>query len=204
MVHRRTNALPNRWGRTTEGEAPFDAETGFTVWELSARAAARVNLVPSGKGFQPFQWPYDEIVAEERARVDLHEPLPGEENIFEDIEEEFVGQDPSPFDRPESVGGSGSPPSSGFPGGRRGHQATGSTSSVGGAPSTPSRRGEGMTSSPLHPASGSGGPGSGGRGSGSSQRGRGTASSPRQDPNSPLSPSAGKGRGHGAGQNSPN
>ncbi|KAH7088453.1 hypothetical protein FB567DRAFT_591847 [Paraphoma chrysanthemicola] len=189
MVHRRTNALPNRWVRTTEGEARYDAEMGFTVWELGAGAARRVNLVGDSR-FEPFQWQIAEVQDEERARVARHELLPGEENIFDDVEEEYIGQDPSPFDSP-FLGKTSSPSS----GGARGHRTMGSTSSAG-IPQTPSRRGNDQTSSPLNASSSPGGRGTG------TQLDRGVGSSPRQGPSSPMSPSAGKGR-RGGGPSSP-
>jgi hypothetical protein len=86
LVHRRTQPPPARWIRCTEQEAHYDAETGFTVWELGARAGRRVDLLTGRDGrvqFVPFQWQMDEIVAEEQARVARHEPTPGEEDILE-------------------------------------------------------------------------------------------------------------------------
>ncbi|KAH7077903.1 hypothetical protein BKA63DRAFT_593188 [Paraphoma chrysanthemicola] len=172
MVHRRTNALPNRWVRTTEGEARYDAEMGFTVWELGAGTARRVNLV-EGSRLEPFQWQIAEVQEEERSRVARHELLPGEENIFDDVEEEYIGQDSSPFDSP--FVSKTSSPSPGFAG----------------DPQTLSRRGNDQKSSPPNPSSSIGGRGFG------SYPGRNVGSSPRQGPSSPMSPSAGKGRSSG-------
>jgi len=82
LVHRRINAAPNKWVRTTLDEARYDAQTGFSVWEIGARASRRVNLVKGGQ-FQPFQWAYFQIEQEERRRVENREHLGGEENILD-------------------------------------------------------------------------------------------------------------------------
>jgi hypothetical protein len=86
LVHRRTQPSSSRWARCTEQEARYDAETGFTVWELGARAGRLVDLLTGRDGrpqFVPFQWQLDEVIAEERARIARHEPIPGEEDILE-------------------------------------------------------------------------------------------------------------------------
>ncbi|KAF2828597.1 hypothetical protein CC86DRAFT_404500 [Ophiobolus disseminans] len=169
IVHRRINPVPNKWVRTTFDEARFDAQTGFSVWEVGARASRRVNLVKGTLEFQPYQWQNLQIEQEERRRVANREPLGGEENILDGVEEEYVGQDPAVFDSPERK----SPPSR-YSLDSRGQNPGASP----GAPSTPRRRGGDQRSSPLNPNSG---------GSGGSRGGRG------QGPRSPGSPSVGRG-----------
>lgn len=85
LVNRRVGDGP-RWVRENLGEARCDAEDGYTVWELGARAGRRVKLMTSTDGrarFVPFQWQIDQVVAEERSRAARHEPLAGEEDILD-------------------------------------------------------------------------------------------------------------------------
>lgn len=83
LVHRRA---PNQWIRCTEQEAQYEADTGYTVWELGTGPGRRVNLLAGKDGrtrFLPFDWQYDHVVAEERARVERREPIPGEEDLLD-------------------------------------------------------------------------------------------------------------------------
>lgn len=60
----------------------MDAQTGFTVWELSPSGNQRVALAKATSGALPFEWQIAQVVDEERRRVERHEYLPGDEDIL--------------------------------------------------------------------------------------------------------------------------
>lgn len=86
LAHRRNQTAPySKWVRCTQGEARYEAETGYHVYELGAENARRVNLL-AGQPKPAWDSAADrqlrEIGEEEVARIYRHESLAGE-NLME-------------------------------------------------------------------------------------------------------------------------
>ena len=86
LVHRRNQMPPYpRWVRCTLGEARYEAETGYQVYELGSTHGRRVNLLA---GQQQRDWDratdrhLGEVVEEEQARVARHQRT-NDEDVLE-------------------------------------------------------------------------------------------------------------------------
>lgn len=83
LAHRRNQVSPYpRWVRCTLGEARYEAETGYHVYELGATHGRRVDLL-AGQPKRAWDSVSDrqlrEIEEEEVARIYRHERLAGED-----------------------------------------------------------------------------------------------------------------------------
>ncbi|KAF1841980.1 uncharacterized protein K460DRAFT_345399 [Cucurbitaria berberidis CBS 394.84] len=102
LVHRLNQPAPGKWMRCTHGEARYEAETGYPVYELGATHGRRVNLLagqPQRDWDRATDRHIDEIIEEEQACVRRHEPM-NEENVLEGVQEEYEGQGDSGFEPP--------------------------------------------------------------------------------------------------------
>lgn len=98
LVYRRNQMPPYpRWMRCTLGEARYEAETGYAVWELGTGHPQRVHLLA---GQPALQWhsateqQMEDILQEEVARVTRHETVSGEDLL----EGQFFEKQVAPID----------------------------------------------------------------------------------------------------------
>ncbi|KAH4605400.1 hypothetical protein HBH82_123650 [Parastagonospora nodorum] len=186
VVNHRGLQPPYQWVRCTQGEARYDFDAGFPVYRVQGDRARVITSMANRKSMErargdPFHDQFRGIEQEERDRVARHESVGNEEEIMEDLDEEYEGQDPSPFDTAMSSSRMGKPNHIRLlnstevnligPGSFSGNGSRDQTPVLG-APFTPHRRGTNtVVSSPLSPT--------GHSRSGASPQGQGFGSSPR-------------------------
>ncbi|KAH5488631.1 hypothetical protein HBI52_233020 [Parastagonospora nodorum] len=139
VVNHRGLQPPYQWVRCTQGEARYDFDAGFPVYRVQGDRARVITSMANRKSMErargdPFHDQFRGIEQEERDRVARHESVGNEEEIMEDLDEEYEDQDPSPFDTAMSPSRMGS-----FSGNGSRDQTP-----VLGAPFTPRRRGTNM------------------------------------------------------------